>query len=133
MGNPVVETAVSDDVTLSAARVLSSEVLNHPALHTTPGGTVDLSINEVGMVVDISNTYGNQSLLMSSVEGMNLDVGSGADSVTVNDLEESPLKDLTIDSGEASGKITTTMIIAAALIEGVALFGVVVGLLGAQA
>lgn len=30
---------------------------------------------------------------------------------------------------EASGKITTTMIIAAALIEGVALFGVVVGLL----
>ena len=31
---------------------------------------------------------------------------------------------------EASGKITTTMIIAAALIEGVALFGVVVGLLG---
>ena len=34
---------------------------------------------------------------------------------------------------EDSGKITTTMIIAAALIEGVALFGVVVGLLGAQA
>lgn len=33
---------------------------------------------------------------------------------------------------EASGKITTTMIIAAALIEGVALFGVVVGLLGAD-
>ncbi len=33
---------------------------------------------------------------------------------------------------EASGKITTTMIIAAALIEGVALFGVVVGLLGAK-
>ena len=32
---------------------------------------------------------------------------------------------------EASGKITSTMIIAAALIEGVALFGVVVGLLGA--
>ena len=32
---------------------------------------------------------------------------------------------------EASGKITTTMIIAAALIEGVALFGVVIGLLGA--
>ena len=32
---------------------------------------------------------------------------------------------------EASGKITTTMIIAAALIEGVALFGVVVGFLGA--
>ena len=31
---------------------------------------------------------------------------------------------------EASGKITTTMIIAAALIEGVALFGVVIGLLG---
>jgi F-type H+-transporting ATPase subunit c len=31
---------------------------------------------------------------------------------------------------EASGKITSTMIIAAALIEGVALFGVVVGLLG---
>ena len=31
---------------------------------------------------------------------------------------------------EASGTITTTMIIAAALIEGVALFGVVVGLLG---
>lgn len=31
---------------------------------------------------------------------------------------------------EASGKITTTMIIAAALIEGVALFGVVVGMLG---
>jgi len=31
---------------------------------------------------------------------------------------------------EASGKITTTMFIAAALIEGVALFGVVVGLLG---
>ena len=30
----------------------------------------------------------------------------------------------------ASGKITTTMIIAAALIEGVALFGVVIGLLG---
>ena len=32
---------------------------------------------------------------------------------------------------EASGKITSTMIIAAALIEGVAFFGVVVGLLGA--
>ena len=31
---------------------------------------------------------------------------------------------------ESSGKITTTMIIAAALIEGVALFGVVIGLLG---
>ena len=31
---------------------------------------------------------------------------------------------------EASGKIQTAMIIAAALIEGVALFGVVVGLLG---
>ncbi len=31
---------------------------------------------------------------------------------------------------EVSGKITTTMIIAAALIEGVALFGVVVGLIG---
>ena len=31
---------------------------------------------------------------------------------------------------EALGKITTTMIIAAALIEGVALFGVVIGLLG---
>jgi F-type H+-transporting ATPase subunit c len=31
---------------------------------------------------------------------------------------------------EASGKRTTTMIIAAALIEGVALFGVVIGLLG---
>ena len=31
---------------------------------------------------------------------------------------------------EASGKITTTMIIAAALIEGVALFGVVIGLIG---
>jgi F-type H+-transporting ATPase subunit c len=31
---------------------------------------------------------------------------------------------------EASGKITTTMIIAAALIEGVALFGVVIVLLG---
>ena len=30
----------------------------------------------------------------------------------------------------ASGKITTTMLIAAALIEGVALFGVVIGLLG---
>jgi F-type H+-transporting ATPase subunit c len=33
---------------------------------------------------------------------------------------------------EASGKITTTMIIAAALIEGVALFGVVVGMLGGK-
>lgn len=33
---------------------------------------------------------------------------------------------------EASGKIQTAMIIAAALIEGVALFGVVVGLLGNQ-
>lgn len=32
---------------------------------------------------------------------------------------------------EATSKITTTMIIAAALIEGVALFGVVVGLLQA--
>ena len=32
---------------------------------------------------------------------------------------------------EASGKIQTAMIIAAALIEGVALFGVVIGLLGA--
>jgi F-type H+-transporting ATPase subunit c len=31
---------------------------------------------------------------------------------------------------EASGKIQTAMIIAAALIEGVALFGVVVGMLG---
>ena len=31
---------------------------------------------------------------------------------------------------EASGKIQTAMIISAALIEGVALFGVVVGLLG---
>lgn len=31
---------------------------------------------------------------------------------------------------EASGKIQTAMIIAAALIEGAALFGVVVGLLG---
>ena len=31
---------------------------------------------------------------------------------------------------EASGKITTAMLIAAALIEGVALFGVVIGLLG---
>lgn len=31
---------------------------------------------------------------------------------------------------EASGKIQTAMIIAAALVEGVALFGVVVGLLG---
>jgi F-type H+-transporting ATPase subunit c len=34
---------------------------------------------------------------------------------------------------EASGKIQTAMIIAAALIEGVALFGVVVGLLGSKA
>ncbi|MEY5001993.1 MAG: hypothetical protein RLZZ211_2029 [Bacteroidota bacterium] len=34
---------------------------------------------------------------------------------------------------EAAGKIQTAMIIAAALIEGVALFGVVVGLLGAKA
>lgn len=34
---------------------------------------------------------------------------------------------------EAAGKIQTTMIIAAALIEGIALFGVVVGLLGAKA
>ena len=34
---------------------------------------------------------------------------------------------------EAYGKIQTAMLIAAALIEGVALFGVVVGLLGAQA
>lgn len=34
---------------------------------------------------------------------------------------------------EASGKIQTAMIIAAALIEGVALFGVVVGLLGGNA
>jgi len=34
---------------------------------------------------------------------------------------------------EASGKIQIAMIIAAALIEGVALFGVVVGLLGAKA
>ncbi len=33
---------------------------------------------------------------------------------------------------EASGKIQTAMIIAAALIEGGALFGVVVGLLGAN-
>lgn len=33
---------------------------------------------------------------------------------------------------EASGKIQTAMIIAAALIEGVALFGVVVGMLGAK-
>jgi F-type H+-transporting ATPase subunit c len=33
---------------------------------------------------------------------------------------------------EAAGKIQTAMIIAAALIEGVALFGVVVGLLGAN-
>ncbi|NDB34748.1 MAG: ATP synthase F0 subunit C, partial [Flavobacteriia bacterium] len=33
---------------------------------------------------------------------------------------------------EASGKIQTAMIIAAALIEGVALFGVVVGMLGAN-
>jgi len=33
---------------------------------------------------------------------------------------------------EASGKIQTNMIIAAALIEGVALFGVVVGLLGLE-
>ncbi|MDR0803373.1 ATP synthase F0 subunit C [Fluviicola sp.] len=33
---------------------------------------------------------------------------------------------------EASGKIQTAMIIAAALIEGVALFGVVVGLLGIE-
>ena len=31
---------------------------------------------------------------------------------------------------EAAGKIQTAMIIAAALIEGVALFGVVIGLLG---
>lgn len=34
---------------------------------------------------------------------------------------------------EAVGKIQTTMIIMAALIEGIALFGVVVGLLGAKA
>ncbi|MFM6946376.1 MAG: ATP synthase F0 subunit C [Flavobacteriales bacterium] len=34
---------------------------------------------------------------------------------------------------EAAGKIQTAMIIAAALIEGVALFGVVVALLGAKA
>jgi F-type H+-transporting ATPase subunit c len=33
---------------------------------------------------------------------------------------------------EAAGKIQTAMIIAAALIEGVALFGVVVGLLGLE-
>ena len=33
---------------------------------------------------------------------------------------------------EASGKIQTAMIIAAALIEGVALFGVAVGLLGLE-
>ena len=33
---------------------------------------------------------------------------------------------------EAAGKIQTAMIIAAALIEGVALFGVVVGMLGAN-
>jgi len=33
---------------------------------------------------------------------------------------------------EASGKIQTAMIIAAALIEGVALFGVVVGFLGGK-
>ena len=34
---------------------------------------------------------------------------------------------------EATGKIQTAMLIAAALIEGVALFGVVVGFLGAKA
>jgi ATP synthase, F0 subunit c len=34
---------------------------------------------------------------------------------------------------EASGKITTTMLIAAALVEGIALFGVVVGFLGSEA
>ena len=34
---------------------------------------------------------------------------------------------------EAAGKIQTVMLIAAALIEGVALFGVVVGFLGAKA
>jgi len=34
---------------------------------------------------------------------------------------------------DAAGKIQTAMIIMAALIEGVALFGVVVGLLGAKA
>ena len=34
---------------------------------------------------------------------------------------------------EAAGKIQTAMIIMAALIEGVALFGVVVGLLGSKA
>ena len=33
---------------------------------------------------------------------------------------------------EATGKIQTAMIIAAALIEGVALFGVVIGLLGLE-
>ena len=33
---------------------------------------------------------------------------------------------------EASGKIQTAMLIAAALIEGIALFGVVVGMLGAN-
>lgn len=33
---------------------------------------------------------------------------------------------------EAAGKIQTVMLIAAALIEGVALFGVVVGMLGAK-
>jgi F-type H+-transporting ATPase subunit c len=34
---------------------------------------------------------------------------------------------------EASGKIQTAMLIAAALVEGIALFGVVVGFLGAKA
>ena len=34
---------------------------------------------------------------------------------------------------EASGKIQTAMLIAAALIDGIALFGVVVGFLGANA
>ena len=33
---------------------------------------------------------------------------------------------------EAAAKITTTMLIAAALVEGIALFGVVVGMLGAK-
>ncbi len=33
---------------------------------------------------------------------------------------------------EASGKIQTAMLIAAALVEGIALFGVVVGFLGAK-
>ena len=66
--------------------------------------------------------YGSIAAIGAGLAGLGAGIGIGRiGGSAVEGIARNP---------EASGKITTTMIIAAALIEGVALFGVVIGLLG---